>query len=497
MEEAKFTGIWQDVEREDGAYGILEFAPDDGAKLSTVNSLDSSQDDSEFWPAPFQMMANASSGSATRHSIVQGKDVSGNPITLLDVVRNNTSFGWSNNGGVGGESTYRVSKVLKGRWFDEEPKFDYLKTKLPHFEEWCELTGISQQIEKSDDGNSARLEPGDKVKLVMEVPESVEAEFGNYNISLESSVNTDSNNLADKSIQAEMYVKIESDEPESLESLKEEMRKVQNLVSLGMMKGLQPVEVKAGWNGERKEVEVLHQIDTGLIPEDLPYRKYMNFTFRDISDDFEEILEIWEEKYEELKPVFDLYFSALYNPQMYIENKLMTMAHAVESYFRETEDATYLDEKWDDVNQDFIDFMHGDVENLVSEGSNLETLKEKHELHSKSDFLSHMANGTLEYANEYSLRKMIKELTDKHEDLLEGIEHNPIGKSGLIADTRNYLVHRTEELKESGTTEHKEQIKLTWSLRLLLEVCILRDLGIEDEHIKERLGTRYANKRVS
>ena len=491
MESREFTGIWECVEEDNGTYGNLSFSPSEGSELTNVNSLDSSDDQ-------FQMMANASEGTASRHEIVKGRDVSGNPITLLDVVKNNTSLGWTNAGGMGGESTYRVSQIIVGEWFDQTPKFDYLKTKLPQLEEWARIVGVSQdmEVEESPENDFVKVKPGDKFKLSLEMPESIEADVGDFNVSLEATAHTEVEGIAEKTLRADLYLKIESDEPEELEALREKMRKVQNFISFGMMKTLQPTEIKAGWNEEeRKDVEILRKINLDLIPEKLPHPHHMTFTMADISEDFEEILNKWFESYEELKPVFDLYFSTLYSPQMYVENKLMSIAHALESYFRKTEEATYLDDDWEDVYDDFVEFMHGDAQSLTPEDTELDNLQEKYNL--DSDFRSHMKNGTLKYANEYSLRKMIKELTQEHEDILEGIRHNPIDKSGLIADTRNYLVHRTDELRESCAIDNKEQIKLTWGIRMLLEVCILRDLGINDEQIKERIGSRYENKRLS
>ncbi|MFB6200374.1 MAG: HEPN domain-containing protein [Candidatus Nanohaloarchaea archaeon] len=496
MEDQEFTGVWRLPESEEGTYGTLKFSPDKGSRLSTVNSLDSSGSKYDFLPGPLQSLASASEGQASRHPIVQGKDLSGTPITLVNVIRDRTSVGWSSGGGFGEESEYVASRILVGKWFDENPEFDYIKARFPHLEKWTEIAPIKQEIEVDDASEGpTRIEAGDKIKLVFEMPEKIEADLGDYTVSLVVNGGTEQKGESEKSLKAEVFIKIESEEAETLDMLEEQLKQVQNFVSFGMVEPLQPVKLEAGWEEERNDVEVLRRIDTEILPEKLSHPDYMNFTFADIQDDFEDVLRTWFNKAEELKPVFDLYFGALQNPNMYIENRLLGFAHAVESYFRETGDATYLDDEWEDVYQDFIDFMHGDADQLVSGSSSLETLQSRYNL--GKDFRRHMEGGTLEYANEYSLRKMVEELTGRHEAILEEINHNPIGKAELIADTRNYLVHRTEELREKAVITPEDQIKLVWSLRLLLETSLLRELGIDDEHISDRLGTRYENMRAS
>jgi len=86
------------------------------------------------------------------------------------------------------------------------------------------------------------------------------------------------------------------------------------------------------------------------------------------------------------------------------------------------------------------------------------------------------------YGNEYSLRKRLKGLVGTYENNLKGFIKYKNQFVANAIDTRNYLTHSNPELKERACTE-KELTIMTYQLKLMLEICILRSLGFEENEI--------------
>lgn len=52
-----------------------------------------------------------------------------------------------------------------------------------------------------------------------------------------------------------------------------------------------------------------------------------------------------------------------------------------------------------------------------------------------------------------------------------------------VVDTRNYQTHHDEDLKEHSASG-KELYHLTQKLKILLEICLLTELGFSSDEIK-------------
>ncbi len=191
-----------------------------------------------------------------------------------------------------------------------------------------------------------------------------------------------------------------------------------------------------------------------------------------ISDKFELSLRNWFEKAEKLEPIYNLYFGTLYNSRMYLEHRFLSQIHAIESYHRRVNGGKYQenDEYRSGLYKKFLQAIPNELDN---------------------DFRESLIEGKLKYANDYSLRKRLKEI-------LESCSQNlPVSLRAkdnrdlfikLVVNTRNYLTH-FEEKSKAATGD--ELYKLTNNLKILLEICLLKELEFSSETINNLISKRY------
>ena len=87
----------------------------------------------------------------------------------------------------------------------------------------------------------------------------------------------------------------------------------------------------------------------------------------------------------------------------------------------------------------------------------------------------------IKYGNEFSLKTRLKEIFDKENLLNKFIEKKDIG---CVVDTRNYLTHYEED-PEKCVVRGEDLYHLIQKLKILLEICLLTELGFSSEEIKD------------
>ena len=93
----------------------------------------------------------------------------------------------------------------------------------------------------------------------------------------------------------------------------------------------------------------------------------------------------------------------------------------------------------------------------------------------------------IKFGNEFSLRKRLIDICDKHGKNIGTFIKNDTSFVGKIIDTRNYLIHNSPELKNKACYG-KELIMITYQIKLLLEICILRSLGFGEEEVNKLIS---------
>ena len=105
------------------------------------------------------------------------------------------------------------------------------------------------------------------------------------------------------------------------------------------------------------------------------------------------------------------------------------------------------------------------------------------------DFRESLKGGRLKYANEFSFRKRMQLLVEHISENMRLIflltKKDRIIFAETVANTRNYFTHYSPELKENAVLETGKLFTLIRKLRLILQICLLEELGFSFEKITE------------
>ena len=148
-----------------------------------------------------------------------------------------------------------------------------------------------------------------------------------------------------------------------------------------------------------------------------------------LHQEWSELIPRWIAKSETIKPAYDMYLASHYNPHLYIENQLLFLTQAVETFHRR---------KYGDTGKYQTD-------KVFREGLYLRFLEVIPD-DLDSSFEKSLKDGKLWYANDFSLLARMTKLTKNLSDYVKvGFLGQPrrVQKDELekIKDARNHLVH--------------------------------------------------------
>jgi len=252
---------------------------------------------------------------------------------------------------------------------------------------------------------------------------------------------------------------------ESLESLQAML----DLASFGISHPVVPSLIKGAIEeseGEGSEVEILYQV-SGHPPIAVaglnPYATL--FTLADIHEHFQDVICNWFDMRERLKPVLTIYSATIRAPRMYVESHFLNIVHALEAFHRLVIGGHDLPE---DEHQKRVDEI---INSAPTEWRRWLMKK-------------------LEYSNELSLRTRLTGICEMFpyvSSRLIGDREERKRFVSQVVDTRNYLIHHDPKL-EKIASQGIALFYLTEKLKVLVECCVLRELGFSNEWISERIG---------
>jgi len=449
MEEFEYVGKWWLPEKPDKKVsGKLMFHPAEGFKLELVGLREEFQDfDKQLQP------------------IILG-------VTLDDKIKSITLYNCSNDGAktITRENCELLSLLFYtdvafiGAHFQkpEDIKFKILYVDYLYLDEWVNISGFTI--------NPQNLFNADEIVIKYKKPDPIQAVIGDYKIILEfKPIYPLSLPIARKEacIKQKTYIKIESSKDISLDECRKIINSVKDFLSFVIAESVYPLTVHGMGANQQVPVEVYYgrfieipKAIKKLFPDNIL------FTFADISDRFAEILKNWIEKVKILEPAYYLYFGTLYNTKMYLEHQFLNLIQALEAYHRQKYNGEY--ENYKPIYNEF---------KKIVDSSNIDR--------SFKDALEER----LKYLNEYSLTKRLKELFKKYHIIHDFIidKDNFIHK---VVNTRNYLTHYSGKPQNIAAAE-EELYNIIQKLKIILQICFLKDLGFNDEEIKNALNRYY------
>lgn len=374
---------------------------------------------------------------------------------------------------------FNINTIFMGCHFEEsnDIRFDSLCIGYSYLDDWVGRTGFKVYPVL----NSERQI--EKYSTTYEYPKEVTAKIDDFQIKISFDF-IPIHNKYKIDLKQNTYIEIIPNENKLFKVYKNEiMSHIEKFLSLGIGEPLSPLRIegkikKSTLNDgdlNYSNIEVYYPTITAYLPIKRLEAYEMFFSFEDISENFEKCLINWFKKYENLKPVFELYFGTLNNPTIYLENKFLNLAQAAESYHRRTYEGKYI------PTRDYKELSN------ILKNSIPEFVNEEHKL---------SLNSKIDFGNEYSLQTRLLEIFDKYEDIFGIIISDKITFIKDVKNTRNFLTHYSKSLEKKAKTETEDLMGITEELKFFVEICFLIELGLNSDKIHKLISqdNRYNNK---
>jgi len=346
----------------------------------------------------------------------------------------------------------------------QEIQFHKARVQYSHLPDWVRLSGFHMQY-------AVRNQVGlDKYELTYTLPEEVKATTAKGAVSVTCAFHTRDDLLGEVNLRQSVSVRIEAQEAQPFDGwISQFIYPLQNFLSLATARpnsifDLVVYSEQKTVNGPNGNVELpIEVVFRTVFHEAKPHKPLfpddMLFTLQDVRDDFSEVIGRWLEVADELESVCNLFFSVQYKPEMYLEQRFLSMVRAAESYHRRRFSNQVLSEE---EHRNRVDYV-------------LAQTPEKYR-----NWLAEQ----LQYSNEPSLRRRIKELINTADEVVSPLIPDRKSFIQKIVDTRNFLTHYDPSLRDRAA-RGAELYQYTQTLSFLVQMCFLRELGLSSQRCVE------------
>ena len=273
-----------------------------------------------------------------------------------------------------------------------------------------------------------------------------------------------------ETITTKMSITMESSGPRTFDEFMQVLRKVKNFLCLAFDRTVSFTSI-TGFQQEpnaqythHNTVDIYGRFDPYDLPKEEISPGWFLIPFEDIAHKIQDYLPRWLEHYQEYEPTFNLYFTVATNRYMHLEGGFLFLVHGMESLHRRSSSDTMMSEE--------------EFNTLIG------TI-----LQSTPDKWKQLIQTNLNYANEFSLQRRIRQMVSPFRDLF-GNDSARSKFTNQVVKTRNYLTHYDRGSRNEAVTEPEELLQLHSKLEALVQLHMLRLLGMEDDHIRA-IATRY------
>lgn len=463
-ENFKCSGEWWLPQKPDDVLsGFLIFDKQKGFLLSLIG----------------EFKEDFSSDASKQPSIILGNTQEHGEVTLFHCILNNApSTGRKISGGMWLEftvSNFNPQYVFLGFCFQtkEEILFKKMYFTYSNFDEWVDISGFTlpKLPTSHDEPFIVSYKKPDDIKIKLS---------DNCSLSIHFTFHYPSWNSVQKDVNCkqETSLLIEFDEMTPFEKFREISHIFKNFLSFAIKNPVFIQEVEGLTHNKYQEQnaeEVIEKITVQIMAKSYNKSKLsdeilpplMLFSYEDIAPKFELILSNWFKKNEKFEPVFNLYFSTIHNRELSFENRFLNLMHAIEAYHRR---AFENFAEVPDIHQKRID----EIISAVSV-ENKEWLSQK-----------------LRYSNEKALVTRFNEIFEKNAKIINPFFKDEKESKKFIRtaiNTRNDFTHWDPTRKPVG---FDKLFYLVIKLKLILSICILTELGLDDDKVEQ-----FSNKLVS
>lgn len=356
---------------------------------------------------------------------------------------------------------------------DAPPSFEELIVEFSHLDSFMDVTGFSHNGE-----------PNDAAVLRRDVVPDQIVEMGDFTLTLAMK---GSEELVDGSIHKRLYteapmMRIRFATPRDIAGVREVLHKLHRFFSFAIgqagtidrIRGVLPS--RGDGDVQNRLVDVVYD-----SPTSAPYTKSRNgrvFRYSQLAGNFDSCIRQWFELAEKIEPTLTLYLGHSFRPDQFLEDLFMSLAQGIESFHRRICGGTFV------VNEEF---------EVVCEALKRAIPKET------DKDLGERISQSLNYMNEYSLRRRLKDLIEKYLADFETLIRSKIPDVkkfiSAVVDTRNYYTHYSNP-ESSNVAQGEDLYQITEQLRLLIQLSILKSLGFTSEMIATigELNSRFRIK---
>lgn len=256
--------------------------------------------------------------------------------------------------------------------------------------------------------------------------------------------------------------------PESIAVILKRIKKIRWLLSLLMAYPVHLTKFTVGIQSDgphgskfemQREVEILGSHLGRVTDKEFPNPGQMLLSFSDVSEQFGNLLNSWLDYFVRIEAVFNLYFAVVFSRGLYINHQFLLLAQALEVYHRTN--------------------FEGKTVPTAEFRSRLERIVAATPQEDR-----HWVREKLQFANEKTLSERLHEILARYPKEANAIVCEPEKFATDIRNTRNYYTHFADDLRKSGkVADHSKLVLLTDRMKRLLEMCFLRDLGLQGKAV--------------
>ncbi len=440
MEAFTLKGVWWLPENPDHEItGILTFDPQGRSELELFGSH-----------------KKGLSELPKNQPIILGAGERGQAITL--VYCNDLGAGWSHGQYVWIKPKYRPVFIIQGHHFKsvDEVSFNEIWARFYGLDVWTTSKKLLEAVDFA------------RIPVDRSTSEDVSCELANVVISVFRGQSVSGDLRLTSTVDRYAWIEFTPNSPWKLEEVHSRLFYFQMFLSLAMRTSTWPLSIKApNPSGPRWELSIHYSQMTDFQENDWLFSELMYFTLDSPGTDLERCLRNWFAKRNQLEQTARLYNLAI-SKRMFMEDTFLYMARAIEAYHRQRHEGSYVSEK---------EFGALRAELKRSIKSCIPAIEYKD--------LRRRIYECLNLANSPSLKNRLVELQEKHLCHNRKLFENFGSFAKDVVSTRDQLTHYFDTAESEARTDGPSLYYMNERLRLILELCLLSELGFGDEELQQ------------
>jgi hypothetical protein len=420
-------------------FGTLTFTRRDGANLSLADSLSADRNQVE-------------------HAVILGQTAGGAYVTLLHAIRTEAPLFRLT---ATYPCSYHATFLITGAAFESvaDMRFSLWQIRIPALKPWIRKNGFEVEASELFAGRDCPA-----VRINYRTPEKhvllSDADGLDLSLAFWPLLRTKADVAA---VRQDVWLEVRQASRDTLESYLQTATRFEHFLTLATGSLVRTGSITALVRTDDGDiaarpviVDILYQPVRNPPRRNPPTDEFL-FALPEIDGLEQECFRNWFVKADWLDPVCALYFGTLYNPSKYLDFNFLALVQALEAYHRRASDET-------------------DLPPCEHEARMKEILDAAPPAH--RDWLEQK----LIHGNELSLRRRLKSLFAQFSYLMDGLIPDRKAAISAICDNRNYLTHYSAALTGRAATGAR-LLFMVEVLKLLLQACLLRELGLPETTI--------------